>query len=147
MKRKKPGKGNLKILLALPNGRIHKLKLGPVNISFREAPLTATTLAALVPHDLDADICIADESVQEIPFDKDFDLVGISCLTGTSTRGYEIARRFKEKNAVVVLGGPHVTLRPEEAARHGDAIVTGFAEQTWPQLLRDFVGNRLKPRY
>jgi radical SAM superfamily enzyme YgiQ (UPF0313 family) len=137
----------LKILLAMADGRIHKLKLGPLNISFREAPLTATTLAALVPPEIDARITIADESVQKIPFHKDFDLVGISCLTGTSTRAYQVADRFRAKNIPVVLGGPHVTLRPQEAAQHADAVVTGFAEQTWPQLLRDFVNNRMKPVY
>ncbi len=137
----------LRILLALPDGRIHKLKLGPLNISFREAPLTATTLAALVPPELEADITIADESVQKIPFEKDFDMVGISCLTGTSTRAYEIARKFRKKNSFVVLGGPHVTLRPGEAAQHADAVVAGFAEQTWPRLLRDFAEGEVKPFY
>lgn len=140
-------RGRLRILLVMPDGRIHKLKLGPLNISFREAPLTATTLAALVPPEIDARVQIADESVQKIPFNKEFDLVGISCLTGTAPRAYEIAARFREKNATVVLGGVHVTLRPEEAAAHADAIVTGFAERTWGQLLRDFTAGRLKPRY
>lgn len=140
-------KGRLRILLVMPDGRIHKLKLGPLNISFREAPLTATTLAALVPPEIDAVIRIADESVQGIPFHKDFDIVGISCLTGTAPRAYEIAARFRAKKAAVVLGGVHVTLRPGEAARHADAIVTGFAEETWGQLLRDFVNGRMKPVY
>jgi radical SAM superfamily enzyme YgiQ (UPF0313 family) len=36
---------------------------------------------------------------------------------------------------------------PEEAAQHADAIVTGYAEQTWPQLLRDFDTGTMKPRY
>ncbi len=49
MKQKK-----LRILLVLADGHIHKLKLGPIDRSFREAPLTATTLAALVPPEIDA---------------------------------------------------------------------------------------------
>jgi len=36
---------------------------------------------------------------------------------------------------------------PEEAQRHADAIVTGYAEQTWPQLLYDFSNGQMKPRY
>ncbi len=137
----------LKLLLVLPDGRIHKLKFGPLNISFREAPLTATMLAALIPPDVDANVEIVDESVDTVPFDKHYDLVGISCLTGTSTRAYEIADRFRMKGAAIVLGGVHVTLMPDEAKQHADAIVTGFAEQTWGQLLRDFVNNRLQPVY
>jgi radical SAM superfamily enzyme YgiQ (UPF0313 family) len=140
-------KKRFKILLALADGRIHKLKMGPLNISFREAPLTLTTLAALVPQELEADIIIADESVQRIPFEKHFDLVGISCLTGTAPRAYEIADLFRSRGSTIVLGGPHVTLRPSEAARHADVIVKGFAEQTWPQLLMDYANNRLQPIY
>ena len=136
-----------RILLILPDGRIHKLKLGPLNISFREAPLTATTLAALVPAELNAKLTVIDESVQKVPFHKSYDLVGISCMTGTAPRAYEIADRFRAQGSTVVLGGVHVTLMPEEASQHADAIVTGFAEETWPELLRDFQKNQLKPLY
>jgi radical SAM superfamily enzyme YgiQ (UPF0313 family) len=47
----------------------------------------------------------------------------------------------------VVLGGPHVTLIPDDAQPHADSIVVGYAEEEWPRLLRDFVVGRLKPRY
>lgn len=138
----------LKILLVLPDGRIHKLKIGSIlDISFREAPLTATTLAALVPSEIEANVKVVDESVQSIPFYEKFDLVGISCMTGTSIRGYEIADRFRASGAAVVLGGVHVSILPEEAACHGDAIVTGFAEQTWQELLRDFIKGQMKKKY
>ncbi len=137
----------MKILLVLPDANIHKLSVGPLNISFREAPLTATTLAALVPEDLDAEVSIIDESVSNIPFDTYFDIVGISVLTGTAVRAYEIADRFREKDVTVVLGGVHVTLIPDEAKKHADAIVIGFAEQSWPQLLHDFAMNIMQPVY
>ncbi len=137
----------MKILLILPDGRIHKLQLGSLKISFREAPLTATTLAALIPSELDAHVTVVDESIQRVPFENHYDLVGISCLTGIAPRAYEIAAHFRAQGITVILGGVHVTLMPEEAARHADAIVTGFAEETWPQLLRDFARNGLKPLY
>lgn len=128
----------LRILLIMPNAGIHRLKVGPFRMSFREAPLTLTTLAALVPPELKADIKIVDESVDDVPFDEHFDLVGISCLTGTALRAYEIAGYYRARGATVVLGGVHVSLRPDEAARHADIIVKGFGEQSWKQLLRDF---------
>ncbi len=136
-----------KLLIILPDGRIHKLKLGPFNRSFREAPLTATSLAALVPEELNFEIRIADESIDKVPLDGDFDLVAISCLTGTVVRAYQYADHFRERGIPVVLGGVHVTLMPEEAAQHADAIVTGFAETAWPELLRDFVEGKMKPHY
>lgn len=140
----------LKIALILPDGRIHKIRfpLFGFTRSFREAPLTATHLAALIPEELNADITIIDESVgQKIDYAKKYDLVGISVMTGTSTDAYKISAKFREKGVFVVLGGVHVTLLPEEAAQHADAIVTGFAEQSWPQLLNDFVAGTKKSRY
>ncbi len=137
----------LRLLLVLPDGRIHKLRVGPLHMSFREAPLTLTTLAALVPDDLSVSTRLADESVDSVPFEETFDLVGISCLTGTSRRAYQIADRFRRAGATVVLGGVHVSLRPDEARCHANSIVTGFAETVWPQLLRDFAAGRLQPVY
>ena len=40
-----------------------------------------------------------------------------------------------------------MTLIPDDATRHADAIVVGYAEQSWPQLLRDFVAGKMRPRY
>ncbi len=137
----------MKILLVMPDARIHRLRLGPLTMSLREAPLTLTSLAALVPEELHAEITIVDESVERIPFDRHFDLVGISCLTGTALGAYAIADRFRKQGAMVVLGGVHVTLLPQEAEQHADILVTGFAERVWPQLLQDLVGGRVKPRY
>jgi len=137
----------VRILLILPDGKIHKLKLPFIDISFREAPLTATMLAALTPAHIPAHITIADESVDRIPFNRPFDLVGISCLTGTSIRAYEIADQFRQSNITVILGGVHATLMPEEAAKHADAVVIGDGDLSWGQLLEDFSNNRLKPVY
>lgn len=141
------GPPRVKILLVMAEARIHRLEAGPLRISFREAPLTMTTLAALVPPELNATIRIADESVERVPLDESYDLVGISCLTGTAFRAYEIADHFRAKGATVVLGGVHVMVRPEESQRHADAIVVGFAETAWPALLRDWAAGRMRPRY
>lgn len=137
----------MKILLILPDARIHKIEKGFLHISFREAPLTLTTLAALIPEELDTVVTIVDESVDRIPFNEPFDLVGISCLTGTATRAYKIADTFRKKKTAVVLGGVHVTLCPEEARRHADSIVIGFAEECWPRLLKDFAAGKMNQVY
>lgn len=138
----------MRILLILPDGRINKIKLGPLETSFREAPLTATTLAALVPQELNAHVTIVDRSIgQQIPYEESFDLVGISIITGTASEGYEIADRFRERGVTVVLGGVHATLLPEEAAAHADAVVCGFAEQSSPRLLLDFERGSIKALY
>ncbi len=136
-----------RLLIILPEAKIHKLQIGGFRKSFREAPLTATTLAALVPEELNFEITCIDESVQKLPLEKSFDLVAISIITGTSIRGYELAKHYRSKGAKVVLGGVHVTLLPNEAVKHADAIVVGFAEKTWPKLLNDFCNNKMESLY
>ena len=114
----------------------------------RYAPLTLTTLAALIPDDIPAQVGIIDEGVDEIDPDRiEADLVGISAITGTAPRAYALAARLRSRGIPVVLGGVHPTLVPDEAMPHADSIVVGYAEDSWPALLRDFVAGRLASRY
>jgi len=137
----------MKILLLMPNANIHRIQFGTFAISLREAPLTLTTLAALTPKDVEAEITIIDESIQRVPENQSFDLVAISCMTGTALQAYQWAKYFQKQGVTVMLGGVHVTLCPDEAAQHADTIMTGFAEETWPQMIRDFSAKKLKPLY
>ena len=137
----------LRITLISPRGPLYRHRGGAWKKSLRYAPLTLTTLAALVPPEIPAEITLIDEGVDTIDLDLDADLIGLSAITGTALRCYELAAHFRKRGIPVVLGGVHVTLVPEEAQGHADAIVTGYAEETWPQLLRDFVAGRMAPRY
>ncbi|MDE0654312.1 MAG: radical SAM protein [bacterium] len=96
---------------------------------------------------MDAEVILIDEGITETPLDLDADLIGISAITGTAPRSYSLADHFRSRGIPVVLGGVHPTLVPQEAAEHADSIVVGYAEQTWPQLLRDFVGGAMRERY
>ncbi|MDX9701827.1 MAG: radical SAM protein [Candidatus Auribacterota bacterium] len=65
------------------------------------------------------------------------DLIGISILTVTAKRGYEIAGMFpKEK---VIIGGIHASLLPEEAIQYARQVVIGEAEN----VILDIVEGRL----
>jgi len=65
------------------------------------------------------------------------DLIGISILTVTANRGYEIAKKFpKEK---VIIGGIHASLLPEEAIQYARQVVIGEAEN----VIVDIVEGRL----
>ncbi len=136
-----------KILLLHPDGHIHRLRFGPWCRSMREAPLTMPVLAALAKGAGDFQFRLVDESIEPIPAGIDADLVGISVLTGTACRAYELASLFRTRKIPVVLGGVHVSILPDEARRHADAIVIGPAEESWPRLLRDFSENKLQPEY
>ncbi len=137
----------MKIVLISPKGPLYRFKGGLFKRSLRYQPLTLTTLAAYVPEDLNAELELIDEGIQPIPEDLQADLVAMTVITGTTKRAYELANGFRTRGIPVVLGGPHVTLVPDEALQHADAICTGYAEETWPQLLRDFARGNMRQIY
>ncbi|MBN2307982.1 MAG: B12-binding domain-containing radical SAM protein [Candidatus Hydrogenedentes bacterium] len=64
------------------------------------------------------------------------DIVGISFMTMLANRAYAIADRIRrERGLTVVLGGAHATALPEEAFEHGDCVIRGEAELTFPRVL------------
>ena len=75
------------------------------------------------------------------------DLAAISSYSAQIDEAYALARRFKEIGVPTVIGGPHVTALPEEAARHCDAVVIGEGECSWLQVLDDAEHGRLQPVY
>jgi radical SAM superfamily enzyme YgiQ (UPF0313 family) len=81
------------------------------------------TIAALTPPEVE--VSLVDENVTRIDYLKDVDLVGITSLTSTSQRAYEIADTFRAMGKKVVLGGIHASVLPEEAIQHADAVVGG----------------------
>lgn len=137
----------MKVLLIMPDAKMHKLKIGPMVRSMREAPLTLAVLAALAPDELHIQFDLIDGSIDHIPLQSNPDLVGISAITGTANEAYHIAKHFRNRKIPVVLGGVHPTIIPREAQHHADSIVVGMAENTWPQLLTDFANGSLKHRY
>jgi len=137
----------MKILLILPKDSTYQSN-GAFSKPISYAPLTLTTLAALVPKKLNADITIIDEGVQKPDYGKtDWDIVGITCVTSSAPRAYELSSYFRTKGIFVVLGGAHPTLMPDEASEHADSVVTGVAVKTWPQLLKDYAAGKTKSIY
>jgi radical SAM superfamily enzyme YgiQ (UPF0313 family) len=102
-------------------------------------------VAAVTPPDVE--VSLTDENVTDIDFQKEIDLVGITALTVTAPRAYEIADNFRTRGVKVVLGGAHPSVLPEEAGQHADAVVIGEAEGIWPNLIDDFKANKLKRVY
>lgn len=137
----------MKIILVSPKGPLYRHKGGAFKKSLRYQPLTLTTLAALIPDELGAQVELIDEGVRDVPEELHADLIGLTVITGNAKRAYELADRIRAQGITVVLGGPHVTLMPEEAKEHADAICIGYAEESWPQLLRDFSTGDMQKEY
>ena len=131
----------MKILLISPHPYPRNLLLSKVSYP----SLTLQQIAGLTPKE--HTVKIVDERAEKLNFDNSVDLVGISCLTYNSIRGYEISDTFRKMGKTVVFGGYHASLLPEEAKQHADSVVIGEAELTWPQLLKDFEKGKIKPFY
>ncbi|MEK7281574.1 MAG: cobalamin-dependent protein, partial [Chloroflexota bacterium] len=85
------------------NGRRRGLGLCP--------PLGLAMVAALTPEGVE--VSLTDENVTDIDFQRETDLVGITALTPTAGRAYEIADTFRARGVKVVLGGIHPSVLPE----------------------------------
>src|SRR5262245_14047445 len=105
--------GKLRIALISPKGPLYRPPGGIFGQSLRYMPLTLPTLTALVPPELNAEVVCLDEGISDVnPARIKADLVGMTVITGTAMRAYDLAAVFRRCGVPVVLGGPHVTLIP-----------------------------------
>ena len=109
------------------------------------SPLGIATVAALTPSDWEIEI--QDEEVEDIDFDAQADVVGISMFNVQYSRALEIMREFKRRGRYVVTGGPYPTLCPERCIGLFDTVFQGEVEYTWPEFCRDFAQGVRKDRY
>lgn len=107
--------------------------------------LALPLLAALTPKDYEVEICY--ETIEDVPFDTDADLIGISSMGHAVMRTIDIAKKFKELGKTVILGGYMVSLMPEEAKKYGDSVMIGDAEEIWEEMLSDYERGELKKVY
>ena len=112
---------------------------------FRMPTLGMLRVAGATPPDWS--VTIVDEKAEPIDFSRPADLVGITGMTPAINRAYEIADTFHARGVPVVMGGIHVSMMPDEALAHCDAVVIGEAEGLWPRLLSDFRQGRLQRCY
>jgi radical SAM superfamily enzyme YgiQ (UPF0313 family) len=115
------------------------------SIVFGYPIITLPHIAAITPEKYH--VKIVNENYDDIDFNYDADLIGITTYTMTAPRVYEIADKFRARGKKVVLGGYHATALPEEALKHADSVVLGMAEANWPELLSDFEKGKLKSIY
>jgi anaerobic magnesium-protoporphyrin IX monomethyl ester cyclase len=132
----------LSVLLVFPklasNKRFHHLPIGCLSLA-----------APLAYHEID--FAIFDERVD--PCEK-FDelvsqarIVGVSMFTGYQThRGYHWLERTRELNpgAITVVGGPHISALPEQAAsdHNVDYAIAGYGESSFLKLVKLLLGEQ-----
>jgi radical SAM superfamily enzyme YgiQ (UPF0313 family) len=109
--------------------------------------LALTSIAASTP--VDWEVRYWDENLLQgpPPCDPVPQVVGITVHLTFAARAYELARWYRGRGSIVVLGGLHVISCPEEAAAHADAIAIGDGVALWGQVLRDANEGRVQAVY
>lgn len=105
------------------------------------------TLAGMTPEEVDMRYVEVPEpgSLDDLP--GPFDVVAISSFTAQIKEAYRLADRYRAAGVTVLMGGLHVTSRPQEALLHADSVLIGEGESLWPQMLKDLQAGRLQKIY
>ena len=127
--------------------------INPSDTAFGTAVITPRwlfVLAAATPERHgDPEIC--DETLDPLDHSRvqPGDIVGIGIHTGNTLRGYAIGRALRERGAVVVFGGIHPSLYPDEPFELGGAhaVVKGDGDLAWAKVLDDWAQGNLQKIY
>ena len=121
--------------------RVHLIN--PSDSSFGIGVITPRWLyvmAAATPAQY-GDPVITDETLEQINPEniEAGDVVGIGIHTGNALRGMAVGRMARERGALVVYGGIHATLYPDEPMKLGaaHAVVKGDGDLVWGQAIAD----------
>ncbi len=109
--------------------------------------LALTSIAAATPPSFQVDLW--DENLLQGPPPADPlpEVVGITVHLTFARRAYKLTDWFRRRGTKVVLGGPHITACPDEAAHHADAVVIGDGVSVWPRVLQDLRDGHPNKRY
>lgn len=116
-------------------------------------PIGLMHLAAVLRDEYE--ICIKDYSGEEIieeEIRRDIEkinpfIVGVRVLTGPPIpRAILVSKVAKKLGKIVVWGGPHPTILPEQSLREEyiDSVVIGEGEHTFKQLIKYYEGKKIK---
>jgi radical SAM superfamily enzyme YgiQ (UPF0313 family) len=75
------------------------------------------------------------------------DLIAISSYTAQINEAYQLADQARKAGIPVVMGGPHVSVLPDEALKHCTAVAIGHGELHWKDILSDAAAGKIKPAY
>ncbi|MFB3893091.1 MAG: radical SAM protein [Phycisphaerae bacterium] len=122
----------------------------PFNAWIRRWPLLGPIVLATILRNRGHDAAVYNENISG-PLEANprqyadvlsADVVGISIMTPTASRGYALADAVRRAapRATIVFGGSHATFLPEEALVHGDIVCRGEGET----VIEDIASGALK---
>ncbi len=122
-----------------PNGHLVK------SVQYWTSAITLPYLKALTPPE--HQVTFVDELMADVDVNSDADVIGLTAMGPQIARAYDLGDYFRARGKKVVMGGSWVSLNPDEALLHCDAVVKGEAEYVWKELLDDFAAGRNKKIY
>ena len=136
-----------KIRFIEPHGRPAR----PFNAWISRWPLLGPITLATILDERGYDVSIYNENISG-PVDRNpegyqdvcsADVVGISIMTPTASRGYAIAEGIRREapGVKIVFGGVHATFLPHEALAHGDVVVRGEGENVIEAIAGGEIGS------
>jgi radical SAM superfamily enzyme YgiQ (UPF0313 family) len=130
----------MRILLVSPESKVWNSRAHLHNgLGYLAGSLLANGYNDVTLHDG----AVEDDSVAQvldraIAEGRPYAVVGISAPTVLIENGWKTAHDAKARGAITILGGPHLTLQPDESMQKSqvDLVVRGEGESTLVEILR-----------
>lgn len=125
-----------------------KMKKRPMDTELKtrmSPPLGLLTIANMFYKE--HSVIIENENIEDINFEEDVDIVGISITVDVLPRAIKIAEKFRKRGVIVVAGGIQITACPDSAKEYFDVLSIGMAEKTWFDIINDYKNGQLKKVY
>ena len=102
-------------------------------------------IAGLLPGNIEIDVI--NETLEDPDWNKDYDLLYISCLHSDFDRARQVSHYWRRRGATTVFGGPMASAYPGLCKPYFDVIAVGDAEGNARAIYDDFCAGELKPFY
>lgn len=122
---------------------MHELYQLDSTATISQPPVPLAVLNSVTPKNIET--TLIDEQTDDIQFHGD--VFAFTMATQFAAKVYRCADSLRMSGKKVILGGIHVTVCPDEAMEHADAIITGEAETIWPMVCEDLLNGKLKEWY
>lgn len=108
-------------------------------------PLLFGIIKSLTPDDVEIDFI--DERVEKLPEEIDSDIIAFSVETYAAKRAYILSKKYSTDSNIIVMGGFHASVMPDEMQKYADVVIVGDAEDTWGEFIEDAKRGEVKKRY
>lgn len=108
-------------------------------------PLLFGIIKSLTPSRFEIDFI--DERAEKLPEKINSEIIAFSVETFTAKRAYILARKYKTDNNIIVMGGFHASVMPDEMLEYANSVIIGDAEGAWAEFLADCESGSPKRKY